>query len=181
VPETTHSLPIARLLVEVDPPGGGSWVELFDELRADPHEAAIIATLTGVVAAEGRFRAPVVVVDGELANGCHRLAAALAAGLDTIDVTYGYPAAGPAVEVELTVEVDPENYHDTADRLVGVLRSFPLDDETWVETDVIGFGGENVYGTWTCPPGRIDDLVNALAERLTAIGIAGRVRSAVAA
>jgi len=172
----TRRMAVAEILAEVATPTGETWPELLAALRADPYEAPTIAALADALRRDGEFREPLVVLDGVLSNGCHRLAAALDAGAEFLTVTTADRPAAPVIEVEVALSLSGAGSLDGAlDALFGTLHSFPLDENTWVEADVLTVCAGVLNGTWRCPHDRRDDLVAALEQRLAAVRVSGRV------
>lgn len=113
-----------------------------------------------------------------LGNGMHRIACAVLLGHMTILSSTGSGSPEDDAETEY-VEVDfllpgvwpvdrgtDEWVEDQLDWVCGWLRSFPLSDGTWVESDGLGsHGGLVVSGSWTCPATHADALIAEMAHR----------------
>lgn len=166
------------------PAYGNDWSALVTDLTEDEDERLVVEALRAVLRGGDRFRQPVRVDtdDSYVTNGCHRVVASI---LEHVPVRWVEDGAvdsaqpeffGDELEVELVVSGSPED--DIFDRAASRLRSFPLDDELWVES--CGFGArpvqtETVFsGIWYCPEARADELIAELTERVTALGLSLR-------
>lgn len=113
-----------------------------------------------------------------LGNGMHRVACAVMLGHETIICTTGGPSGGDDADTEY-VEVEfllpgvwaqdhgtDEGVEDELDWVCGWLRSFPLPDGTWVESDGLGsHGGLVMSGSWTCPATHANALITEMVRR----------------
>lgn len=155
---------------QVAPAYGDTWDQAIGDLCADPGERAVIDELRAALDRDGRFRDPVVVEtddDGTLrvANGMHRVTASVLAGRP-VRWRFGWPAVHEQAEaVDVTFDVPGGLDDDTFDELTGVLRSFALDEDTWVETDSFSGHRNELSSSWYCPHDRSGDLVDALLAR----------------
>lgn len=113
-----------------------------------------------------------------LGNGMHRVACAVMLGHETILCATGGHSKGDDAETEY-VEVEfllpgewpvddgtaEEGVADALNWVCGWLRSFPLPDGTWVESDGLGSYGLVMSGSWTCPADHADMLVAEMGRR----------------
>ncbi len=128
-----------------------SWDQVIDDMMACRFDYETV-TLLQKARRESGFREPVVVIDGQVANGMHRSVACLIDNT-SVPVRFSYPHDDPhCVDVEfLAKPYSGVETEDSYDDLVCALRSFPLDDDVWVETDCIGRTSGIWSGTWYCP------------------------------
>lgn len=170
-------VPVAQVLAHAEPAyGGDTWEEAFAVLHGDPAEDHVISELVASLDGARSFREPIVISfddeDGvyRLSNGMHRMATAVAQGWDQVLVTSGYPDHGEVEYVEVYYRLPGDWPADDVDNdeiafACGWLRSFPLPDGTWVETDLIAQNSGVMHGMWLCPPRLADALVAELVAR----------------
>jgi hypothetical protein len=108
-----------------------------------------------------------------IANGMHRIAAATSMGHTHIlsrlaDAASVLPdGTNEYIEVVYRFLGDlPEDDADEFTYAVEWLRSFPLPDGTWVESDIFSSsGGEQQEGMWRCPHHLVEELLLELTRR----------------
>ena len=172
-------VPIDFFLARIAPAyGDGSWWAAMAAMLADPDELELLCHLGAVLEGGGAFHEPVVVCDGRVSNGMHRVVASILAGAATVPVTADpLPWPGPWTEVTFTVTRGTDEDDDFFDITWGALRSFPLCG-AWVETDAFGGSAEVVTGVWECPAELTDALPAELARRAALRGLTLTIRSA---
>lgn len=158
----------------------GSLSHMAGVLLADPWEKAVIWDLVSVLESDGRFRYPIRVEDGELGNGCHRFVATLLAGGRWIDcwvVDADHPDPGWA-RLDNTIEISfrvtprvPMSADDCFDVLHSTVRSFPLDNDTWAETDSFSSSNGVYEVAYYLPAHETARMCDALVTRLAAANI----------
>lgn len=171
-------VPIDFFLARIAPAyGEGSWWAAMAAMLADPDELELLCHLGSVLEGGGAFHESVVVCDGRVCNGMHRVVASILAGAATVPVTAEVlPRPGPWVEVTFTVTSRREDA-DLFDITAGALRSFPLGG-AWVETDVLGGCAGVLTGVWECPAELTGALPTELVRRAAFRGLTLTIRSA---
>lgn len=187
-------IPLAQVLEHVIPAyGGDTWSEVFAYLYGTPSEAQVIADLSASLArtGAGEFTEPVCIfpldtdTDDEpddvdplgrtwrVGNGMHRIATAALLGHDHITTSTAYPAEDSETHyVEVVYELapdwanhTPDGDTDDLDYSCGWLRSFPLPDGVWVESDFFSGSGAHLEGLWRCPPTHVEAFLTELHTR----------------
>ena len=166
------------LIASVAPAYCDSWAEAIDELVNDQDEAETVAALRAVLASGGEFTTPVVIQDGRVCNGMHRIVASVLEGRDTVTVVDQYPPA-PDTYFEVMFTADPippgDPGEDLINRVFARVRSFPLDGG-WAEALGCGLFRGMFEGVWSCPP-HVNGaaLADTVVDRLDALGLQGQL------
>lgn len=151
-------MPLEDLLTFYCPPGGTDWAQMLDDLVAQECDLSIVIHLAAVLE-DGALREPLRLHEQEqdddgqvypahLANGCHRLAAAIMTCAATVPVTWAEPNRESVLSLRVRFEEASLARASTAHpecegellSLVTPLRSFPLTSTTrggWAETDTM--------------------------------------------
>lgn len=162
-------VPVDWLLAAFGPAYGDSWDEAMAALRADPVEAATVAALEAALRSGLAFDQPVQVdpTDRRVANGMHRVTAAVSAGAESIDITDSTPTR-PADEVEVTFRRAGKplalSEDEASDQLLAVLRSFPT-PSGWAEAEIVGCCDGVYYAAYRWPAAEAGQLVDAVCAR----------------
>ena len=148
-------------------PLSGLWADTLQGMLDDPSEKAIVDELVAVLLSGKGLREPVVVgiseffrssedeendEDGveELAvvNGTHRVCAHMLSGVEDVFVVrsedlpeFVDTETGVETVVTLSEKIANEEEHDD---VFGWLRSFPLNDDVWMESS-LGSSGRDVF------------------------------------
>lgn len=153
-----------------------SLADSLAELYNDPLERLVIDDLVIALRRDGRFYRPILVdSDQRIVNGNHRAAAHLVAGSDSVDITDQYADQDDARLVwAITTQVSgglPIN-DEQLDRLISVLRSFPMAD-TWCESDCCsGSLTEGIFsGIWVADKASLPLVCETLIRRAAQIDV----------
>lgn len=151
-------MPLKDLLTGYLPPGHGDWAQMIEELLGDEHDLAIVVHLAAALEA-GALREPLRLREAEhdeaghvypahLANGRHRLAAAVLTCTADLAVTWGPPTLEHVLSLRVRFDADclaaacaahPDCEGELL-LLAAPLRSFPLghpEQGEWAETDTM--------------------------------------------
>jgi len=163
-------------------PHGGDWEDTVRVLLECPGEHALVEILRGELRKNGRFNEPIYLSyspreedDGEVyeeswtvGNGTHRVVASYLEGVDTIHATRLNDDGKPEPEyldLEMTLDIsgasptcEGDIESDELDFVMDYLRSFRLDDETWVECGTASGNSEGVSIFYYCPHEKRDAL-----------------------
>ncbi len=142
-------------------PEDGNWESTKNHLLSDPAEARIVKTLMAELQTNNKFNEPVCIGLGDfpnpessnpddyieipcVLNGTHRVVAAIinnAKEIDTITEeerkTEWKTSPNPTHYLETTVTFTQPLSDELNDSLFSTLRSFRLDDQTWLEADIM--------------------------------------------
>ncbi len=163
----------AEFMTQFKPASWGeepTWDEVVAQMLDCPIDYETVSILQRVRRREGGFREPVHVDEGRVANGMHRSVACIIDDLSIPVREWGEETPDPhMVEVEWScwwLKKGPPPDEDDGE-LLCALRSFPLDDETWAETDVMSgcAGKTKMSAMYYCPASKKDLLLRILAER----------------
>lgn len=147
-------------------PSGGVWADTVAYLTSNSAENEIVNELIRQYRQDGRWREPITLEsldyseDDEplrVCDGTHRVAAAILMGVESVWVQDYDPGKH---------EFDPEAPWTTATTIItstglhsqlveswyDILRSFPLDDDTWVTASVMTGSGEYMNICWDNEP-----------------------------
>lgn len=176
---TAAVVPVTVFLSEFRPPMYATWAEMLVTLARCEPELRVVTALTVELAAAGAFETPVT-VDAEtrtLMNGCHRVAATIAAGHPTIGFkhTGDISSCDTYVEVTLTLAAGVDlhapwpattvgadgDVTDVFDAVFSNLRSFRTRTGVWLEFDSMAAqnGRVSLSGAW-----QHDDAATLAAE-----------------
>jgi hypothetical protein len=178
LPGGAHQVDLDTFVARVAPPGQyRDFDEMLATLAGDPFENEVVEGLVAELAEHGRFRSPIRVNDGSLANGCHRFAAAVRSGSTLLDVwvvddDHPDPEWVDAVPmVELTVRVAGDDVSALFDLFVNASRSFRLTADVWVEGEGQS-GCGNEFQVWLyVDAAHADAAVAAVLARLADAGV----------
>ena len=155
-------------------------------LCADPVDGAIVAELAAQHLRDGGFQNPVRVVDGVLANGCHRYSALRSIGADWIDLWIAddehpdpqWIAPVPCTEITLRYwdqDARPRALDDLVDVVSSAARSFPTEDR-WTNADVVSFASGGVFRVVLyCSVEEAPAATVVMIERLALHGVGGEL------
>jgi hypothetical protein len=184
----TGVVPLEQVLDHVRPAYHGDMlVQACAALRREPSEEEIILQLIQELKdapADMLFNEPVWIglpdpdhqddeQDGRpvVANGMHRIAAAIAAGAPTIWVTsidqekVSPTFDGQLLEVDFRLTVPNDEDQDDLDIAMTWLRSFRLDPDTWVEIATLSGTNGTLHAVYHCPHQLWARLLKALCDR----------------
>lgn len=173
---TAVFVPLERLVAFTRPVyGGDSWEELVAWMLQDRYESRTVAALVEQLEAHGRFRNPVIVEDGWVANGTHRVVAAIvadAAGLHVAAAPAASSDDAERLEVTFTVTLDEPSVErdELFDAVFSALRSFPHGDE-WIECDGFSARGHVITAVWQWPLERAEELCRAIVAQSNRFGM----------
>lgn len=164
-----HFMKLDYLLAMYRPvyPSSGLWAETLQGMLDDPSEKAIVDELVAVLLSGKGLREPVVVGVGEffrfpedeaddkdgveelaVVNGTHRVCAHMLSGVEDVFVVrsedlpeFVDTETGVETVVTLSEKIANEEEHDD---VFGWLRSFPLNDDVWMESS-LGSSGRDVF------------------------------------
>ena len=137
-------------------PEGGTWEDTVHLLTTDPVENLTITHLVNILHSEGSFREPITVSENEddegnllgswrVSDGTHRVVASILAAVKTIHITKerSYPEDDKYEAITAILRFEDEQEYDTTkheglfDYFSDRLRSFPIDNEVWANSDII--------------------------------------------
>lgn len=157
--------------------GYQTWDELVEDLLGDTVEASIVADLCAEHTKDGKFREPVVVVDGMLADGCHRFVAAVLLGAP-LEFRIGYPQTEQepqVVDVSFQVLATPDAPEDPDDLAMAAMfasRSLRGKNGNWFAGDLSRSTGEgNITTSLYATTEDATEIEEALRRRLGNLGI----------
>jgi hypothetical protein len=149
-PAGHQKVPLQTFLSGVVPPSFAEpiYEDLLDMARrlgADPVERLTIDELTSQYRRDGKFNIPLRIEDGEITNGCHRLAALVEAGAAEVEVWVvrdgnfeASPYDGDTTEAVFRVTPGPGGYDEDVDDFdvdaLWVARSMAVPGG-WLESD----------------------------------------------
>lgn len=152
-------------------PTNGDWEETFQVLHDDPHEYATVLSLIEEYKASGGFRDPIILTthtedaeEGEVyvpqvKDGTHRVYALHLMGVEDVYVHEGYRlpshedietedySAYPIMETY--VKIFDTLAEDEVEAAMSSLRSFKVNDGTWVTCDVACYINNILNFTWS--------------------------------
>lgn len=174
---TLYKMPKEEFFDRFKPPtydddNEATLLSYLEEMLDDPYESLIVLALMKELIRDGKFREPIIAnAYDRIDNGCHRLAAYMySPQITEIEYSDVYPDEAATYfwgyEVKFRcpdVNVDREFY-----KLLTSLRSFALDERTWVEADCLcgTANKDELSGLWLCPEDRLKDLCDTLQERV---------------
>lgn len=135
-------------------PDGKDWQKTVEYFYKD--EAEFMAELWGTLNAEG-IREPIILSTDDdvevedpknyyVLDGTHRVALALRHGLITLPARHGYETSDVyplCLIANISTDVTKELTEEEDEKLVMALRSWKLDSNTWINSDVSGgFGSK---------------------------------------
>lgn len=136
-----------------------SWDITLASLLSEPSEKATIDYLVNILLSGGTFREPVVLGTAEfeegvevlaVVNGTHRLCAHMVANVNEVYVINQddivYEDSDSYLSTEITFE--PEIFSENIDSLFDILRSFPLNENIWMESSVSSTRGTTLNLLW---------------------------------
>lgn len=154
---------ITSLMKDYHPvyPANGTWEDTLQILLNDPVEKAILDELLNDLSVYGEFRTPILLSKPEdeegdklyVRDGTHRaMAHYLHPTQKTASVQVGYVESGgdddfyPVLVTRLTY---PQSIDDaTSELLFDNLRSFKLNEEIWITSDIISTTGNSAISYW---------------------------------
>lgn len=190
-------LNLDSLLSKYNPVGDyNSWLEVVEHLTEVRPDREVVDELRQALKRDGAFKAPIQLAEGDLedededdqpyvANGTHRIVAAILEGALEVDVAHEYQDDGlTMVCVDMTVDRTPENvavlmehssyggeedcFHISAGEY---FRSFnsPIG---WLNTDIISSTNDEVMLSYYAGMEHADEVSAAVLERAKKIGLA---------
>lgn len=192
---------LADLIVQYPPVyPNNSWEETREHLVEDEHEGRIIAELVEVLKRDGSFREPILIgaavhdehtdvcepncesedCEVEVAsvvNGTHRVVAHMLHGSEWVNIItedeLTYDENEDASYIVTKIAIEPYD-DDVFDELFSALRSFPIDEDLWVESSCSSGSKGVVNMLWDNKPTADNEraIHAAVVERLKQLGIA---------
>lgn len=154
-------------------PENGNWDETFKILREDPHEWDTVQKLVAILNNEGAFRDPIVLdksdTDGSgyVSDGTHRVFAHTLSEVKMVKVAEASDAPTNNDEHQpylVTVFILDGNWSDELfDAMFSPLRSFPISDSLWANSDLMSSNGKNLYVYWYLGHGMTVEELEACA------------------
>ncbi|MHB1139837.1 MAG: hypothetical protein ACYC2O_12850 [Microthrixaceae bacterium] len=156
--------------------------EMATVLCADPVDGAIVAELAAQHVRDGGFQYPVRVVDGVLANGCHRYSALRSIDADWIDLWIAddehpdpqWVAPVPCTRISFRYwdqNARPRDLDDLVDVVSSAAGSFPTEDR-WMNADVVSFSsGDVLHVVLYCSLAEAPAATVVMIERLALHGV----------
>lgn len=193
---SVKSMLLVDFLKKVHPAYGGTWKQAFKNLQADKHENQIIETIYREFLTNGELLNPIQIYEikteeevfetvkiGDLilANGMHRVAALHKAQAEFVPITYDDPERDKSITLEFTIEGgEAFDEDDLFDTIVGVTRSFRLNEDTWLEAEGLGSTSGLYHANYVGAGLEVEEeLIKLLSGRFAEEGLKLNVEAAM--
>lgn len=175
-----------RFLAMVKAPGGGqvyeSLSDMIEQMVSDQVEWMVISDLLEELRRDGAFRKPLVVIDGELTNGTHRLCALVVAKSPWVFVTDELDGPRDITRVSFRVRAAGEiGWDEFSDMALWAGRSGP-GPRGWIESDGgSGTGSDDggliVEYEYTSDRGVVEAALANILGRYSELGIEASINA----
>lgn len=127
------------------------------------NDSIVIERLRGELKRVGYFREPIILKDGHVADGTHRLVSHILEGSEKVFVSNDYsPFAGSLKSLSTEITLKEDVTEETIDYFESKIGSINVSDDVWISTSVIFSSKDKVEFIWE--QGFFEDITKHIEE-----------------
>lgn len=169
--KNVHNIELLELMEKYHPvyPESNKWEDTIELLLNDPYDNEVVELLQEDFKKYGTYREPITICEDEdsdnpepyVANGTHRVVAAYLNNAKTVPVAYYDSEFDFEDDIMVVTSITfAENDENLIEEIASSIRSFKINDETWMTNSGYSSNNNSLEITWDNYESGMKDIIH---------------------